>query len=246
MSLFGTPSEHFDAENKGVLAVEHQKLRLWARCHLQRWGNAGPAMFPVIDLAKVELGVTDKGKAVLSSIAAGSTSVLGAVAASLPFGASSPPICPVAPVASPGAGGHLPYESISERPDSPTFAPHFSNEMPDAPPFAPLAPAAPLADSNYSAESSGTSPSCVTTVFDKEEQPLPREDTYEFGDYTRGLIAKVKCALKDSNEDDVVFPAFGDEPGDADVNEDALVQPQPCSTTMTYDNKLGHAKQPKS
>jgi len=220
MALFGTPSEHFDAEQREVLAVDHQKLRLWARCHLQRWGNAGPAMVPVVDLGDTEIGVTDKGKAVLNSIAAGSTSVLGAVAASLPFGASSVPI----------ATGDA------------------ADEPPGAPSFAPPPPAAPFPESCNSGTSlSGvifskpsptevkqTKQSMVATeegwTEEKGECTVTRQAASDFGNFTADLIEKVKCVLDSSTEDDLVFPAYGDEQGNA---ETSLGQPQPISAPIT-------------
>merc|ERR1719482_2171138 len=42
---FGTPAASYDP-NMTHLTVNHQKLRLWARCHLQRWGSAD--LFPVV------------------------------------------------------------------------------------------------------------------------------------------------------------------------------------------------------
>ena len=95
LSRFGSPNPHYDP-NHDVLHVNHQHLRLWARCHLQRvgpecWGNAGPDMFPavhdeVVNLEHVDTGVATQGKAVLTTLAAEGTSMVGIVAASLnPF-----------------------------------------------------------------------------------------------------------------------------------------------------------------
>jgi len=42
LATFRTPSKHYHPERHEELEVDHRKLRVWASCHLQRWGKGGP------------------------------------------------------------------------------------------------------------------------------------------------------------------------------------------------------------